>query len=361
MLPLTIFISSYCILLILLYIGWRRAVRIEAPKGTSQRLISVVIPVRNEQHNIQNLLDSLRKQSYKDFEVVVVNDHSTDQTETLLNNCEAPWLTVIPNAGQGKKAAITSGVIVAKGDIIATTDGDCIVPLNWLRKINEAFQNDNTVFVFGAVAFADRKTFFSDLQSIEFSSLIGSAASSAFLGLPTMCNGANLAYRRRTFMEVGGYEANQHIASGDDEFLMRKIYAKYPMGVQFISDKNSTVVTSPQPSLQSFFRQRIRWAAKWRFNTSVYTQLLAFLIFAVNVMVIVAVIHLAISFSWMMIGLLFAKLFLEAVFLRDVCRFLNQRWNWLAFTVLQVAYPFYVIITAISSLFISISWKGRKI
>jgi poly-beta-1,6-N-acetyl-D-glucosamine synthase len=362
MLPLTLFISAYCLLLILLYIGWKKSMRRAASTNTSlQRLISVIIPVRNEQGNLQMLIRSLSNQEYKNFEVIIVNDHSTDQTELILNQFELPWLKVIRNSGEGKKAAITSGVIVAKGDVIATTDGDCSVPASWLARINQEFLDENTMFVFGPVAFTDSNSFFSDLQSIEFSSLIGSAASSSSFRLPTMCNGANLAYRRKIFMEVGGYESNEHIASGDDEFLMRKVYSKYPDGVRFMAVKDSTVTTLPQRSLRSFFRQRIRWAAKWRFNTSVYTQVLAFLIFATNVMVLLSWINLSLSFSWTLSLLLLAKLLLEAIFLSNVSRFLDQRWNWAAFIVLQFAYPFYVIITAISSLFVVISWKGRKV
>jgi poly-beta-1,6-N-acetyl-D-glucosamine synthase len=362
MLPLTIFLSAYCLLLIVLYMGWRKSIRVagHAP-GSTHYFVSVVVPVRNEQSNIQTLIRSLRDQDYKNFEVIIVNDHSTDQTESILNQFDLPWLKVIQNSGAGKKAAITSGVIVAKGDIIATTDGDCTVSPNWLSNINKVFQDETIAFAFGAVAFSDIKSFFSDLQSIEFSSLIGSAASSASFKLPTMCNGANLAYRRKTFMEIGGYESNEHIASGDDEFLMRKIFSKHPNGIHFLSDKGSIVTTSPQRSVLSFFRQRIRWASKWRFNSSSYTQALAILIFATNVMVIISLINLSSNFSWTLSVLLIAKLLLEAIFLADVSRFLSQRWNWLAFLVLQLAYPFYVIITAVSSLFITIYWKDRKI
>ena len=101
--------------------------------------------------------------------------------------------------------------------------------------------------VIGAVRIKPTHSFFSKLQVIEFSSLIASAAATLTLGFPTMCNGANLAYRKTTFVEVNGFDGNAHIASGDDEFLMRKVVKKFgAKSLKFLRDFNAVVTTNPQ-------------------------------------------------------------------------------------------------------------------
>ena len=361
MLLTEIVLSLYCIFVILLYIGWIRQKQRKIQDDKQSWRLSVIVPVRNEEFKIDALLKSLSLQEYGNFEVIVVDDHSTDQTAAVLNSTQLPNLKILQNSGHGKKAAITTGIIQAKGEVIATTDGDCVVPPSWLATINETFQDPKVVFAFGPVALVRPRSFFTDVQSIEFASLIGSAAASASFNLPTMCNGANLAYRRQVFMEVGGYESNEHIASGDDEFLMRKVLEKHPDGLRCMLDKSCIVETFAETSILSFFRQRIRWAAKWRYSTSFHAQMLALLIFLTNVLTVFSVISLLFGESDTIVLLLAIKFILEAAFLLQVTTFLNQRWNWLAFLALQLVYPLYVVITAILSLFVKVSWKGRKI
>jgi poly-beta-1,6-N-acetyl-D-glucosamine synthase len=361
MLLTEIVLGLYCTFLILLYIGWSKAKQRQVSNGKKSWRISVVVPVRNEQLRIDALLESLRIQQYKNFEIIVVDDHSTDETAVILKKARLANLRILQNSGHGKKAAITTGVIQAEGELIVTTDGDCVVPLKWLATVNETFQDPEVSFAFGPVALVNPRSFFTDLQAIEFASLIGSAASTAAFSLPTMCNGANLAYRRQTFMEVGGYESNEHIASGDDEFLMRKVIEKHPDGVRCMLDKSCVVETFAETSVRTFFKQRIRWAAKWRYSTSFHAQMLALLIFLTNVLTVVSAISLFFGIANAIVVLLAIKLILEAVYLLQVSGFLNQRWNWIAFLALQFIYPFYVVITAILSLFVKVSWRGRKI
>ena len=143
-----IFFVCYFIILCLLIVGWNRAVRNDLGLKTekSKLFISVVIPVRNEGHNIKYLLTDLEKQDHADFEVIVVDDHSEDNTAHLVREViiRDPRFRIIHNAGEGKKTALTSGIESAKGTIIITTDADCRVSAGMDLDVSSIFQRRRT-------------------------------------------------------------------------------------------------------------------------------------------------------------------------------------------------------------------------
>lgn len=350
----------YFLLLIVLLAGWKRAVSTppESPQG-KEPYISVIIPVRNEEMTIANLLKDLAAQEYKNFEVVVVNDDSEDETLWVVSTFGMRNLNVIHSKGKGKKAAISTGVEAARGTIVITTDADCSVGPEWLKHIRAQFREQKVMMAFGGVRMDSTPTFFDALQAIEFASLIGSGAATAALGLPTMCNGANLAFRKKVFSEVKGYQDNADIPSGDDEFLLRKVHRLYPEGVRFIASRDATVTTASQPTPAAFFNQRIRWASKWKYNSSRMAQAIAVLVVLFQ---LAFVANLVLLFTPLIVHALFLltiKIILEAAILLQVCSFLRVRWDWLAFFTLQLVYPFYVIGVAISSFFRPFEWKHR--
>jgi biofilm PGA synthesis N-glycosyltransferase PgaC len=358
MVLVTVLLTVWFILLVVLLTGWRATMRREIPQGTGKEpLISVVVAARNESKNIGRLLSALAAQNYRNFEIIVVDDGSDDDTVTQAQALTLPNLVVLPNKGAGKKAAITTGVGAAKGSIIAMTDADCIVPTDWLKTIRAAFRDKRVSLAFGGVRM-EAGSLFDAMQAIEFASLVGSAAATAGLGKPTMCNAANLAFRRNAFNAVGGYRGNQHIPTGDDEFLMRSIQKRFPRSVAFIPAADGVVTTRPAPDISTFFHQRRRWASKWRFNSPT-GQLLAIYILCLQIGVVTNIALIFSPFILQAVFLFAVKMILEAAFLLQVCRFLSVKWSWLAFLLLQPLYPLYVIGVAFSSLFTGYSWKER--
>src|SRR5688572_12389412 len=223
---------SYLMFIAFLKRGWYLAGRVKGLPVAQFNSFTVIVPVRNEARSISVLLQQLQALDYPDFEVIVVDDHSDDQTKALVDffSKQDKRIRLITNEGKGKKKAITTAIGQSKGTIIVTTDGDCQVQRGWLHGINQKFQDAKTMMVFGGVSIQSH-SFFSTLQALEFSSLIGSGVALWAQGKPVMCNGANLAFRKEVFQQVGGYAGNEHIASGDDEFLMRKILQRYPRGI----------------------------------------------------------------------------------------------------------------------------------
>ncbi|HEY0653328.1 MAG TPA: glycosyltransferase [Chryseosolibacter sp.] len=322
-------------------------------------MISVVVPFRDEQESLASLLDDLRQQEFSNYEVILVNDHSSDDSVAIAEQHRFPNVSIVQNRHLGKKAALDTGIEIAKGEIIVTTDADCSVGKHWLESIRKSLVNPKIKFVFGAVGIQPQPTFFAALQRVEFASLIGSGAASSAIGFPTMSNGANLAFRKEAFAQVKGYKGNEHIASGDDEFLMRKIIQTFPDSVKFIPYADATVLTKPQKSLAEFVQQRLRWAGKWRHNSSKVSVALAFFIVGVQLAFTAAVISSLFSLNYSILILLLTKMFLEATFINRVCRFTKVGMAWAAFLVLQIVYPFYVLGIGLMSNVTQPVWKGR--
>ena len=356
---------AYLSLVVALIVGWRLAIRKrEVIELQDQPLVSIIIPTRNEENNIALLLNDISAQSYQHLQIIVVDDHSQDSTIDRVRQemYRDKRITLLTSTGFGKKQALTAAIKFAQGSILITTDADCRVKKNWIASLLPYFSTHETKMVFGPVKISGH-SFFDDVQALEFTSLIGSGGATAALGFPVMCNGANLAFRKDVFDDVDGYLGNIDIPSGDDEFLMRKIKSKYPKGIVFVGSSEAVVSTSPSKDLNEFIQQRIRWAGKWKHNQSFTSVFLAFFIFSFQTSTIALPILLISNQIDPKLGaiLLMTKIIVEYIFLQQVSSFLLLRWSWLAFILLQVLYPFYVVAIGLLSNFLSFSWKGRTL
>ncbi len=339
-------------------------IRMQQPVKSIESFVSVVVAVRNEEATLPNLIQSLAKQTYLTgkFEIILVDDHSTDKTSQIISQLikQYPELKIskISSEDVGKKRAITQGVEVAQGGIILTTDADCVTPPGWIEGMVNSFK-ENTQLVIGAVKIKTDQTFFSTLQAMEFSSVLGSGIALMGLGQATMCNGASLAFRKSAFQEVKGYEGNFQIPSGDDEFLMRKIDQRYTDGIEVVTQKDCVVETNSLNSFNEFVQQRLRWSGKWKANNSIFARALAVFILLVHVSWLILIGVAGMQASEKLFLLILIKIFLEFSFLLLVSNYLKQRFQMLAFIVLQIIYPVYVIYIGIASQVSTYKWKGR--
>jgi len=325
--------------------------------------LTIIIPVRNEADNILKLLQDLDNQNYpcENFEVIVANDGSTDDTEQLvlafqdLAKYDLKLLNIFnENETSPKKRAIKKSIVISSGQLIITTDGDCRVSSHWLTSIQQFFKSSDAKLISSPVTFTNQPTFFNNFQIIEFASLIGSGACAMYLKKPNMCNGANIAYTREVFEEVGGFSGNEHLASGDDEFLMHKIAKLYPDKVFFNSDKNAIVFTKSQPDLLHFYQQRKRWASKWKHYNDWKVSALAIFIFTINLGVIIS--YFTLNFTDLLL-----KFSAEFVFLSLIISFLGHRDKIKYIPFVQLFYPFYVVFFGLIAQGKGYHWKGRKL
>jgi poly-beta-1,6-N-acetyl-D-glucosamine synthase len=359
LLAATVIFALYIFFIVLLYIG---SLRHSTPSGTSapEKFVSIIVPVRNEAKNINNLLRSLTSQKYSKFEIILVDDHSDDKTIESIHQFNSTLVKCFSNPGAGKKMAISFGVECATGEIIATTDADCEHSPEWLSSINRTFESDKDQFVFGAAVIRSNGSLFSRMQQLEYVSLMGTAASTLAWGFPTMCTAANMSYRKSIFKEVGGYDGNLSIASGDDEFLLRKIKNYRPGSIKFMPGFESLTITQSEKSASTFLQQRLRWAGKWRSNSSIATIFIALFIIAVQCATIGCYLMFAETAEPAWLSLPSARLLAEFFLLKRFSALFAVRWSWPAFLLTFLIYPFYVLIVGVACNFIPYTWKGRK-
>ncbi len=366
---LAVFVSVYALMLILFLIAWINIPESEKSICTDTLKISVIIPVRNEEKNINRLLDDLGRQNYKNqyFEVIVIDDHSDDSTfeivSTALRTVPYKLKIISLDVTAGKKEAINKGIESSIGDVIITTDADCRVGVDWLCEIAGQFRNERTSLVFGPVKFTLTTDSFSLWQALEFAALQTTGAATLHLGFPTMCNGANMAYRKKVFYNIGGFRGNEHIASGDDEFLMHKVFHANPNAVKYLKSRYAMVVTTPLSDFNSFINQRRRWASKWEGYRIAYPRILAIVVFAANLSILAgAILAIAgyIHFFWFL-ALWIAKLIPEYLFSVVSAKFFRNRIAQKHFLILAVLYPVYAVFFGIAGRFGKYKWKGRDL
>jgi poly-beta-1,6-N-acetyl-D-glucosamine synthase len=350
--------------------AWEQLAPVKLPPDTKPDIkVSVIIPIRNESQNIARLLRNLKAQTYPPhlLEVLVIDDHSEDNSRDMVQAFfgQVPYTLRCLSLHEqtGKKAAVATGVAAATGELLMFTDGDCRVQPGWVAYMAHMYTVRQARFISGPVCYEQTHTFFEKMQLVEFASLIGAGGSSMALGKPNMCNGANLAYPKSVFAEVNGFSGNEHLPSGDDEFLMHKIHQRYPGSVHFLKAPEATVFTTAKPTLATFFAQRVRWASKWPAYQAVEVKLLAVLVFGVNFLLFTAaVLALWGKFSFVLLAAGFTlKVLVDYFFLKAVLRFFNKSKYSYIILPLQFIYIPYVVITALVALRGTYTWKGRKI
>jgi cellulose synthase/poly-beta-1,6-N-acetylglucosamine synthase-like glycosyltransferase len=336
---------------------------------------SVIIPARNEEKNIAACLHSILQQEYPSelFEVIVINDHSTDQTEAIVRNLQLVYsnlrllnLTDLLKGEQlnaYKKKAIELAIAESRGNWIVTTDADCRVTEKWLSLYNAYICEKEPVFIAAPVMFSTNGSFIALFQLLDFISLQAITAASVSAGYHTMCNGANIAYRKDVFYEVGQFAGIDHIASGDDMLLMHKIKQQYPEGLGYLFAKEAIVLTEPMKDWKSFLNQRIRWASKAdQYNDkSIFWVLL--LVYILNALLLI-LFFWSISlkggiYYWLF--LLAAKTFVEITLMLPAARFYNELTALGWFPLMQPFHILYTVIAGWLGKFGTYEWKGRKV
>ena len=332
----------------------------------SYRKVSVLIAARNEGKNIEKLLQSLYNQTYNKefFEVILIDDNSTDNTLELSENFLASHpemnLKIFKAAGNGKKQAVSQALHAAENKMIMVTDADCELPKRWIETMANYFLSHELKMLLGPVLLSPANTVFEKLQVLEHLSLIASTAGSAAIGMPVMCNGANMMYDRLSALEVESYRTDMKIASGDDMFLMEQFIKHYGSdSVKFIMDNAAVVKTSTMPDLKSFFRQRKRWASKTKAYTNWKIIATALTVFLFNFSIaFFFVAGFFIQILWLFFVLyVLMKTLIDLPILKKITTFMRQHQLMKWMLPLEFIYPFYVVFTAISGLFSKVKWK----
>ena len=385
-------ITIYISLLVYYRIAWND-VPVFQPQTSNikhQTSISIIIPARNESENLPALLRSLSAQTYPTnlFEVLIIDDHSTDDTAAIVKNYAALNIRLVSlqeyiednKINSYKKKAIETGIQQSTGSLIVTTDADCRFSPNWLQTIAAFYEQFRPVFIAAPVAFLPFPAedglgtrFLKIFQALDFMTLQGITAASVHKKFHSMCNGANMAYEKKIFYEVGGFKGIDNIASGDDMLLMHKIYKQYPERVLFLLAKDAIVQTTAVKTIAEFFNQRIRWASKADKYDDKRIFPVLLLVYLLNILLLVlpiigifknspysiSNIHYSIPELWLI--LLFLKIMAELVFLFPVSKFFENQRLLYFFPVMQPFHILYTVIAGWLGKFGSYRWKERKV
>jgi len=347
--------------------GWRSIPHYISGNEPVQTTISVIIPARNEEENIGHLLQALQNQTYPAdlFEIIVIDDHSTDKTATIVQQFPSVKLIQLKedNINSYKKKAIETGIAAATGDLIVTTDADCLPQSNWLATIASFKMEKQSAFIAAPVVFQNNNSLLEIFQTLDFLVLQGITGASVYKNAHSMCNGANLAYEKKAFSEVNGFQGIDNIASGDDMLLMHKIWKQYPDKVHYLKSKEAIVSTQPMKTWKAFFNQRIRWASKAKNYDDKRITAVLLLVYLLNLsFLVLAVAGFFCSSYWIyLIGLWLAKTIVELPFVYNVAAFFNKKSLLKYFLFFQPLHIIYTILSGLLGQFGKYEWKGRKV
>jgi cellulose synthase/poly-beta-1,6-N-acetylglucosamine synthase-like glycosyltransferase len=363
---LVLFTGYYTYFLIRVQIGLSRLNA--QSQQTYQPFVSIVIAARNEKKNIANLLISLLQQSYSSerYEIIIIDDGSTDQTSDIVQQFQKQNKAIVllhtseslQKTTGHKATALTQGIQSAKGEIIATTDADCVVPSCWLQTLVQYF-SDETAMVAGPVAEKSSASVLGNLESLEFLGLITVGAGLIGSGRPIICNGANLAYRKSAFEQVHGFGDG----SNDDEALMNRIVYNHIGSIAFAAKPDALVTTASDNTLRTFFLQRIRWANKRGHyeDPAILFSLVALYLFFVSLAVVwIFTIYNGTWFYPALIAMV-TKLIIDYSTLRAGAKQWKQHISLSYFLVAEVFHVPYILLAAAVGQIGTLTWKGHKI
>ncbi|MDQ6528230.1 glycosyltransferase [Flavobacterium sp. LHD-85] len=356
---LAIYVCSIC----LLVYGFFRIKKYQKTDLKPQTSFTIIVPFRNEEENLPNLLKSISKLNYPTdlFEVILVDDNSKDKFQVLNSKFQVSIVDNIRVSNSPKKDAITTAMQHVKTDWVITTDADCIVSENWLLTFDNYIQQNKVSMLAGAVIYQCKNSFLDHFQQLDLTSLQGATIGSFGLKKGFMCNGANFAYRKSLFEKLNGFDGNDKIASGDDVFLLQKAIEKFSKEVHYLKAKEAIVVTKPTENWKALFHQRVRWAAKTSSYKSTFGKFLGLIVFFGNLTLVICFFLFLFGVLSYPILVLFAffKFIIDFGLLSVTNQFLTKT-RIKSLLLSSLLYPFFSSAVALYSLFGSYEWKDRR-
>ena len=359
-----VFLSCYsCLLISILGIG-SILQRIKEKKYLMGKKISLdevtlIIPFRNEEKRIDGLLQSLKVNSKLPTQIVFVNDHSDDLscskiTEELgkLNNLQ---LLNLPSGIFGKKQAIRYGVNLTKTEFVLTMDADVYFESTYFEELEKLVEAD--LYLLPAVLKATNPIH----HLFEIDLLLINALNTGLNGLsrPIIASGANLLFKRKSFLEFDRFEMHKHIPSGDDIYLLRD-FRDAKADVRLVARRSFKVETETPQSFKEFIHQRIRWIAKTGNVNDHLSTILAIIQFIFIISFWSIEIKLLVENEYQSAFILFGlKTGLDMLFFFYFFNEFNRLTAWLLIPIYQLIFPIYNLILLFLLPFFKPKWKGR--
>ena len=240
-----VYITSFTILLSYYFFFFIRLFNYKKKQISFSEPISVIICAKNEKDNLSKNLPRILSQKYINYEVIVVNDQSTDDTSFLLEDFERKYqnLVVVTIADHvnhkiGKKFALTLGIKSAKHEYLLLTDADCCpASENWIKKMVENYSHSDIILGYGA--YNKKPGVLNRFIRFDTFNVAQQYFSYALSGFPYMGVGRNLAYKKSLFFDNKGFASHMHIASGDDDLFIQEVARKDNISIEIDSNAHT--------------------------------------------------------------------------------------------------------------------------
>ncbi len=326
--------------------------------------VTVVICARNEENNLRTYLPLILEQDHPDFEVVVVNDCSADDSEQVLRSFSQKYkhlkvVTLNEHARfkHGKKFAATLGIKAASNEYLLFTDADCRpASPRWVRFMQEHFGQHKEV-VLGYSPYPRRKGFLNAFIRFETFNTALSYLSFALAGRPYMGVGRNMGYTRSLFFKNKGFASHMHIPSGDDDLFVNQNASRHNTAVELRPE--SIVWSDPKCTYRSYWKQKRRHMSagkaykasdKWILSLQTGSALLFY--------AMLVVLMLLNAPWWIMAGTYVLRLCAQLLVYVPAFKKLQYRDLIWSFPVLDILFNVFLIILSVISLFgKKVAWK----
>lgn len=338
--------------------------KFKQPNSQKPLPISVIIAARNEADHLQMFLDSILTQEYPEYEVIVVNDCSYDQSSDVLKGYQARYahikvleLEEDDKYKHGKKFALTLGIKAAKYEHLLFTDADCKpISKNWITEMQAGFTEGKEIVISYSPfmkskgllnAFSRFETFYTAFQYISFA-----LRKNAYMGV-----GRNLAYTKTLFFRNKGFASHMHLLSGDDDLFVNANATKTNVSVVLAPD--AFVYTPSQISWIAYFKQKLRhlpdakeYKAHHKFSLGMFNaSAVLFMLMLILSFILPVALEISLSF-------LVARLFLSGLFYYPAMKKLATKDLFFFYPILEVLYFLIIPIWALVSFFIKPKkWK----
>ncbi len=335
----------------------------------SNLTFSVIIAARNEKEAIAGCLRSVVNQTISQdrFEVIVINDRSTDGTSSIIENIALHHtnMTVLHVTGldegvSPKKNALSIGIQSAQNEILLFTDADCVVKPTWLETIDKHFDQQTGV-IQGISTYPKqymKRSLFNGIQALDFHSQGIVSAAGIGTGIPINSNGNNLAIRRKAFDDASGYALHENVMLGDDDLLVQNIWKQKKWNIKYMLDIKGRVETIPPANLIDMVNQRRRWGSV-TIHYQVLQRILLSIIFlfycTLFVLFFVGIVN---PFYFLFFGtMFFVKMFGELLLLVPGTNLFKQKYLRSYFVPATLLHLPLVLFSVFAGCFIKVKWK----
>lgn len=336
----------------------------EAVLNNELHPVSVIICARNEERNLEKNLPAILEQDYPVYEVVVVNDCSADDSDSVLRRFSAQYqhlkiVTLNEHARfkHGKKFAVTLGIKAANYDHLLFTDADCRpASASWISLIQRNFTEGREI-VLGYSPYEKVRGFLNALIRFETFNTAVNYLSFALAGHPYMGVGRNLSYKKQLFFKAKGFASHMHIPSGDDDLFVNQNARKDNTAIEIHYD--SQVWSAPKKTFSSYWRQKTRHMGAGRAYKSGDKQILSLQALSGVMFYILLAVLLVLKREWYyVVAVYMLRLIIQLIIYYPSLKKLNCKDLFWWFPALDLFYNFFIIVVSIISLFKKkVQWK----